>query len=156
MAKEAEPMRLYIPKQVSLITDAKEDEHVMDLLDWQLLQDIMEGFDSFGELKARVDKRKLEEKINIDYEGLRNIWNEDKMPHGTLRETFNGVINVFGDEADNGRPPKKLPRDRLEALLADQFGTTVRSVRPKLRAVVIAGFLKEEYGAVMFPVHMLR
>jgi hypothetical protein len=149
-------MKLYIPKQVSLITDAKEDEHVMDLLDWQDLYDIMEMFDSFKELKARVAKRKLEEKINIEYEGLRGIWDEERMPHGTLRETFNGVINIFGDEATDGRPPKKLPKDRLVALLADQFGTTVRSVKPKLQAVITAGFLKEEYGAVIFPVHMIR
>lgn len=149
-------MKLHIPKQVGLITDAKEDEHVMDLMDWQDLYDIMEVFDSFKELKARVAKRKLEEKINIEYEGLKNIWDEDRMPHGTLRETFNGVINIFGDEATDGKPPKKLPRDRLAALLADQFGTTVRSVKPKLQAVITAGFLKEEYGAVIFPVHMIR
>jgi hypothetical protein len=149
-------MKLYIPKQVSLITDAKEDEHVMDLMDWQDLYDIMEVFDSFKELKARVAKRKLEEKINIEYEGLKNIWDEDRMPHGTLRETFNAVVNIFGDEATDGRPPKKLPKDRLVALLADQFGTTVRSVKPKLQAVITAGFLKEEYGAVIFPVHMIR
>ncbi|MCK9601264.1 MAG: hypothetical protein M0R06_19650 [Sphaerochaeta sp.] len=149
-------MKLYFPKQVSLITDAKEDEHVMDLSDWQDLYDIMEMFDSFKELKARVAKRKLEEKINIEYEGLKNVWDEDRMPHGTLRETFNGVINVFGDEANDGHPPKKIAKDRLTALLADQFGTTVRSVKPKLKAVITAGFLKEEYGAVIFPTHMIR
>ena len=33
-------MKLYIPKQVSLITDAKEDEHVMDLMDWQDLESV--------------------------------------------------------------------------------------------------------------------
>jgi len=149
-------MKLYIPKKVELITDAKEDEYVMDLSDWQDLCDIMVFFESFKELKARVAKRKLEEKINIEYEGLRDIWDEGRMPHGTLRETFNGVINVFGDEADNGRPPKRLAKDRLLALLADQFGTTVRSVKPKLQAVITAGYLKEEYGAVLFPVHMIR
>lgn len=149
-------MKLHIPKQVSLITDVKENEHVMDLSDWQDLADIMEMFESFKELKARVVKRKLEEKINIEYEGLRGIWDEERMPHGTLRETFNGVINVFGDESDNGHPPKKLPKDFLLALLADQFGTTVRSVKPKLKSVIVAGYLKEEYGSVIFPTHMIR
>ncbi len=149
-------MKLYTPKHAGLITDAKEGEYVMDLSDWQDLCDIMEGFNSFKELKARVAKRKLEEKVGIDYDGLRDIWNEERMPHGTLRETFNGVINIFGDRSTDGRPPKQLPKDLVLALLADQFGTTVRSVRPKLQAVITAGFLKEQYGMVQFPLHMLR
>jgi hypothetical protein len=149
-------MKLYTPKQVALVMDAKEDEYVMGLSDWQILQDIMEVYNSFEELKHQVSMRKREEKIAIRHSGLADIWDEGKMPKGTLRETFNGVINIFGDLGEEGHPAKKVLTERLLALLADEYGSTVRSVKPKYLAVRSAGFVKEDYGATVFPVHMMK
>lgn len=148
-------MKLYTPRQVTLVMDAGEDEHVMDLNDWQILQDVMDVYNSFEELKHQVSMRKREEKIRIRHAGLEDVWNEEKLPKGTLRETFNGIINVFGDQGEDGHVAKSVPTDKMLALLADEHGTTVRSVRPKYRAVVVAGFVRENYGTTVFPTHML-
>lgn len=151
-------MRLYVPKDLSMPLHAKEDEHVMSLDDALLLKEVMECFESFEELKRLVAKNYKKEKVNIRDPGLRHIWKESKLPQGSLREVFNAVVNVFSREAvDSGGMIKdKLPSNFLIARVGDEFGIEYKTARQKIMALRRGGYLKEDYGQIIFPVELIE
>jgi hypothetical protein len=151
-------MKLYIPKNFQLVADAPADSHVMDANDALILQEIMELFQDFESLKRCVSKNFKKEKIIIRDESLRDIWDEDKLPKGSLRETFNAVINVFVDhanEATDGEIEHSIQRDMMIARIADEFGVQQKNAKDKLTALENGGYVKNEFGCTAFP-HALR
>lgn len=150
-------MRLYVPKLMIDPKDAKDDEYIMSLDDALKLKEVMEHFASFDELKRLVAKNYKKEKINIRYPGLKDIWKETKLPQGSLRETFNAVVNVFGREgSEHGRVKDKLAKQFLIARVADEFGIEMKTAKQKVLALVAGGYLEEgDYGFYLFPQELM-
>jgi len=146
-------VKLYIPKSMMMVTDAKEDEYVPNLEDYATLKEIMELFPDFESLKKAVSKHFRKEKIEMRHEQLKDIWRDDLMPKGSMVWTFNAVMNVWGDMADNGLKAK-IPFELLVAHVADEMGVEFKTAKTKVDSLIKGEFLKMEYGGVLFPRHL--
>lgn len=151
-------MKLYIPRHLTMAMDAKEDEYVMSIDDCIALKEVMEGYDSFEDLKRAVAKNLKGEKVEIRYEGLYDIWDEGKMPHGSMRANLNAVINVFGRHSsmEDGKVSKSIAKDVMYAQVADEFGVEFKTGKMRVNGLLKGGYLREEYGRVLFPTHLMR
>ena len=146
-------MKLYIPRQFSLITDAKEYEHVMDMQDGLFLKAIMENFDSFEELFSAFGKYTKSANVELRYK-----LSFSGMPAGSVGDWFRCVVNIFGDVGrteNGGKMPSKISKERLAAFMAEEMSCSERTALGRLKTLMHGGYLRMETGAVLFPVDML-
>ena len=150
-------MKLYVPKNWPMPTDVKEDQHPMDLSDMLMLKEIMEQFEDFEQLRRCVAKNYKKEKVQIRYPNLATIWDESKLPNGSLRDTFFAVINVFGGSVPAGCPIKdRLPYPMLVARVGDEFGCEYKTAKGKVTSLKNGKYLKEEFGQILFPKELMK
>lgn len=149
-------MRLYVPRNMTMPMDAKEDEYVMTMEDCLDLKAMMEHFDSFEELRKCVGKNFKKEKIKVRFSGLEDIWDESRLPKGSLRETFNAVLNVFGDISGGGKIKGQIPTNIVTARVADEFGVEFKTAKTKMKALMHGLFLREELGKIQFPIEFIK
>lgn len=143
-------MRLYLPKTLGLIVDAKEDEHIMDLADWQCLKDVMEYCDSFEDLKKVVVRG-----INKTNVKLRYPWKLKQVPNGSVGDWYISLLNTYGDYVMDVKEGKEFPaaldQELLAARMAEDMNCTAKTAKQRMLTLKTGGHIKMEYGKVVFP-----
>ena len=89
--------------------------------------------------------------IEIRYPAFRDM----RIPPGPAGETVAAILNVFGDSANGTKAPEALVYKVLVAKLAGEMGISSRTANDKLNTLIRAGHLKERYGTVLFPKHLM-
>ena len=81
----------------------------------------------------------------------------ESYPEGQVGDWLIAVLNVFGQiGVKEEGVPEKLDRNRLLALMCMEMDVTDKVAKDRLRTLKNGRWLKEEYGCVKFPVHLLR
>jgi hypothetical protein len=144
-------LRLYIPKTISLVVDAKEDEHIMDSADWQDLADVMEYCSSFADLKRMVKKGFDHSNVKLRYPGMAM----KSYPNGSVGDWYISLLNAWGDyvvDVKKGQEfPAALDKDLLMARMAEDMNCTVKTAEKRLLTLKQGGYVKMEFGKVIFP-----
>lgn len=97
--------------------------------------------------KGTIDRKTIE----IRYPAFRNM----RMPPGPSAETLAAVVNIFGDLANGTHAPSKLSYKFLVARLVDEMDISSRTAKDKLNTLLHAHHLKQDYGMILFPKHLM-
>ena len=149
-------MKLYIPKNVSLIVDAKPEEHVMDASDWQSLADVMEYCNSFDDLKQMVKKGFKTSNVQLRYPGMEM----KDYPNGSVGDWYISLLNAWGDYVVDVKGGKEFPaaidKDLIIARMAEEMNCSAKTAEKRLETLKNAKYIRVEYGRVIFPKDNLK
>ncbi|MCK9598854.1 MAG: hypothetical protein M0R06_07445 [Sphaerochaeta sp.] len=137
-------------------TDAKEDEYVMTLDDALILQEILEHFKSFSELRKAVGKKLKDERPVVRHDFMECV----TIPcNGSNYDTFVGVLNVFGDFSEDNndalegvRIQPRLDFKYLVAKLSGELNVSEIVAKRRLRTLINGKWLEQSGGVVLFPI----
>jgi hypothetical protein len=144
-------MRLHIPKNVSLVMDAREDEYVMDMNDWLILQEVMECCKDFNDLKRKAGKAMAQTNVELRYPGMLM----KTVPNGSMGDWYISLLNCWGDYVEEVLEGKTFPAaietDIIIARMAEDMNVSIPTARKRLDSLRMGKYIKMEYGAVLFP-----
>lgn len=144
-------MRLHVPRNVSLVFDVKEDEYVMTMSDWLILQEVMEYCKDFEDLKRLVGKVKAKTNIELRYPGMKM----KSIPTGIMGDSYITLLNCWGDYVEDVLEGKSFPAvieiDVIVARMSEEMNVSVATAKKRLDQLKQAKYIKCEYGTVLFP-----
>jgi len=124
----------------------------------EMLQELAEAVEPYGSwVAAMASLRRHAPKGNageiLRYPALRLR----DLPDGNLGEWLVQVLNVFGSlgEKEEGKIPRMVARERLQALLCSEMGVTAKITKQRVQTLIDAGLLRQHYGNVPFPIELL-
>jgi hypothetical protein len=89
--------------------------------------------------------------IEIRYPAFRDM----RMPPGPSGDALAAVLNVFGSSGNGTHAPSKLSYKFLVARLVDEMDISSRTAKDKLNTLLHAHHLKQDYGMILFPAHLM-